>query len=116
LIGALAPQFRELYRLSPVQTSVLVAVPVLLGSLGRLPVGILTDRHGGRRVFGLLLLSCLIPAVGVCFSHSYGSLLAWAFLIGFAGASFSAGVAFTSKWFPARQQGTALGVYGREAF
>lgn len=112
LIGALAPQFREMYHLSPVQTSVLIAVPVLLGSIGRLLMGILADRYGGRVVFGVLLLFCLIPAIGVCFSYSYQSLLAWAFLLGFAGASFSIGVAFTSKWFPAHQQGTALGIYG----
>lgn len=112
LIGALAPQFRTMYHLSPVQTSVLIAVPVLLGSIGRLPMGILTDRYGGRIVFGLLLFFCLIPTMGVCFTHSYGSLLAWALLLGFAGASFSIGVAFTSKWFPAHQQGTALGIYG----
>ncbi len=112
MIGALAPKFREMYHLSPVRTSMLIAIPVLLGSVGRLPMGILADKFGGRIVFGLLLLFCLLPAFGVSFTHSYSSLVAWGFLIGCAGTSFSVGVAFTSKWFPAEQQGTALGIYG----
>jgi NNP family nitrate/nitrite transporter-like MFS transporter len=112
LLGALAPRFREMYNLSPVQTSMLIAVPVLLGSLGRLPLGILADRYGGRKVFGLLLCFCLFPAIGASFSNSYASLIAWGFVLGFAGMSFSVGVSFTSKWFPAHQQGIALGVYG----
>jgi NNP family nitrate/nitrite transporter-like MFS transporter len=112
MISALAPRFVELYQLSFVQKSVLIAIPVLLGSLGRLPMGILADKYGGRKVFGLLLLFCVIPAVGASFASSYASLLAWGFVIGCAGSSFSVGVAFTSKWFRAEQQGTALGIYG----
>ncbi len=112
LLGSLAPRFRELYSLTPVQTSMLIAVPVLLGSLGRLPLGILADKYGGRKVFGLLLCFCLLPAIGASFSNSYAALIGWGFLLGFAGMSFSVGVSFTSKWFPAHQQGIALGVYG----
>lgn len=112
LIGALAPRFREMYQLSSFQTSLLIAIPVILGAVGRLPMGILADRFGGRVVFALLLIFCLIPALGVSFTHSYGGLLVWAFFIGVAGTSFSVGVAFTSKWFAAEQQGTALGIYG----
>ncbi|HEY7544419.1 MAG TPA: nitrate/nitrite transporter, partial [Blastocatellia bacterium] len=112
MLGALAPRFREMYGLSAWQTSILIAIPVLLGSLGRLPAGILADKFGGRAVLGLLLLFCLIPAIGVSFTHSYNALVAWGFFIGIGGTSFSIGVAFTSKWFPAAQQGTALGIYG----
>lgn len=112
LIGALAPRFREMYQLSSVQTSLLIAVPVILGAVGRLPMGILADRFGGRLVFGVLLMFCTVPALGVSLTHSYGALVVWAFLIGLAGTSFSVGVAFVSKWFPPDQQGTALGVYG----
>ncbi|HXG94651.1 MAG TPA: nitrate/nitrite transporter [Blastocatellia bacterium] len=112
LIGALAPRFREMYGLTAFQTSLLIAVPVLLGSIGRIPMGILADKFGGRIVFGFLLLFCLIPALGASFTASYGLLVAWGFLIGVAGTSFSVGVAFVSKWFPAKQQGTALGIYG----
>ena len=112
MIGALAPRFREMYHLSPVQTSVLIAIPVILGSVGRLPMGILADKYGGRIVFGLLLLYSLIPAIGVSLTHSYISLVIWSFFLGCAGTSFSIGIAFTSRWFRAEQQGTALGLYG----
>ncbi len=112
LVGSLAPKFREMYHLSAWQTSLLIAVPVLLGSVGRIPMGILADKFGGRIVFGLLLCFCVIPAVGVSWTGSYNSLIGWGLLIGFAGTSFSVGVAFTSKWFPAKYQGTALGIYG----
>jgi NNP family nitrate/nitrite transporter-like MFS transporter len=112
MIAALAPKFVEMYHLSFVQKSVLIAIPVLLGSVGRLPMGILADKYGGRFVFGFLLLFCLIPAVGASLTSSYMSLVAWGFVVGCAGTSFSVGVAFTSKWFRAEQQGTALGIYG----
>src|SRR6185369_12191276 len=112
LVGALAPKFREMYHLSAMQTSLLISVPVLLGSVGRIPMGILADKFGGRIVFGLLLCFCVIPAVGASWTGSYSALLAWGLLIGFAGTSFSVGVAFASKWFPAKYQGTALGIYG----
>lgn len=112
MVAALAPKFVEIYHLSFLQKSVLIAIPVLLGSVGRLPMGILADKYGGRIVFGLLLLFCLIPAVGASLTNSFASLIAWGFVIGCAGTSFSIGVAFTSKWFRAEQQGTALGIYG----
>lgn len=112
LTGALAPQFRELYGLTPVQTSILIAMPVLLGSIGRLPIGILADRFGGRAVLGLLLIVSAVLAIGASVTSSYSALLFWVFFLGFAGASFSAGIAFVSKWFEPHQQGTALGIYG----
>ncbi len=112
LLGALAPRFREMYGLSAWQTSLLIAVPVLFGSLGRLPMGILADKYGGRLVMGLTLGFSLIPALGASFASSYGSLVAWGLLLGVAGTSFSVGVAFTSRWFPPEQQGAALGIYG----
>jgi len=101
-----------MYGLTAFQTSLLIAVPVLLGSLGRIPMGILADRFGGRIVFGTLLVWCLIATLGASSTSSYRSLVGWAFLIGFAGSSFAVGVAFASKWFPQKQQGSALGVYG----
>ena len=112
LIGGLASVFAGLYSLTASQTALLVAVPVLLGSLARLPMGMLTDRFGGRGVFtGLLALSSLAAFV-VPLTSTYQSLLIAAFLIGMAGSSFAVGAAFVSRWTPAAQQGTALGVYG----
>ena len=55
LVSAFAPHFRQLLHLSATQTAFLVAVPVLLGSLARIPMGMLTDRFGGRIVFSALM-------------------------------------------------------------
>ena len=55
LIGAFAPRFREAFHLTPSETALLVAIPVLLGSLARIPMGILTDRFGGRAIFSILM-------------------------------------------------------------
>ena len=112
LVGGLASTFTGLYTLTASQTALLVAVPVLLGSLARLPMGMLTDRFGGRLVFSALLGFSSVAAVLVPFTASYQSLLIAAFLIGMAGSSFSVGAAFVSRWTPAARQGTALGIYG----
>src|SRR5215216_1064487 len=71
LVAALAPTFTQAYGLSAKAKSLLIAVPVLLGSLGRLPAGMLADRFGGRRVFAALLLLSALPAVGIGLSTSY---------------------------------------------
>jgi NNP family nitrate/nitrite transporter-like MFS transporter len=112
LIGAFAPSFREEFGLSATQTSLLVSTPVILGSLARIPAGVLSDRYGGRLVLALILLiaalACsLIPAV-----NSFQALLAAAFLLGVGGSSFAAGVSYVSRWFPLAAQGTALGIFG----
>jgi MFS transporter, NNP family, nitrate/nitrite transporter len=112
LISAFAPRFREMYHLSASQTALLVAVPVLLGSLARLPMGLLTDRFQGRIIFSTLMLASAIPAVAVPMVHSYSSLVAVAFFLGMAGSSFAVGVGFVSPWFAKEKQGSALGVYG----
>jgi nitrate/nitrite transporter NarK len=112
LVGGLASVFAGLYQLTASQTALLVAVPVLLGSLARLPMGMLTDRFGGRPLFTGLLLFSSLAAFVVPMASSYGSLLIAAFLIGMAGSSFSVGAAFVSRWTPAARQGTALGIYG----
>jgi NNP family nitrate/nitrite transporter-like MFS transporter len=112
LIGGLASVFTGLYNLTASQTALLIAVPVLLGSLARLPMGMLTDRFGGRLVFASLLAFSALAAFVVPLSRSYGSLLVAAFLIGMAGSSFAVGAAFVSRWTPAATQGAALGIYG----
>jgi NNP family nitrate/nitrite transporter-like MFS transporter len=112
LISAFATRFRETYHLSASQTALMVAVPVLLGSLARLPMGILTDRFRGRSVFTALLLFSAVPALLVPLTSSYAALIATAFLLGMAGSSFAVGVGFVSPWFPKEKQGAALGIYG----
>ncbi len=112
IISGLAPLLKKELGLSVTQASVMIAIPVLLGSIGRIPVGILTDRYGGRIVFSILLLFTIVPATALFLDHSYPSLLFWGFLMGMAGTSFAVGVAFVSGWFPPNQQGTTLGIYG----
>lgn len=112
LIGALAPTFAQTYGLSAKAKSLMIAIPVLLGALGRIPAGMLADRFGGRRVFALLLLLSAIPAILIGVSNSYAALIGLGLFLGIAGSTFPVGVGFTSKWFAGDQQGTALGVYG----
>ncbi|ACZ43424.1 major facilitator superfamily MFS_1 [Thermobaculum terrenum ATCC BAA-798] len=116
LISPLAPTFRELYGLSGAQAGLLVALPVLLGSLLRLPLGILADRYGGRLVFTLLLLGLLLPVGLAGMTSSYATLLAVSLMLGVAGASFAVGAPFVAAWWPPDRQGLALGVYGMGNF
>jgi NNP family nitrate/nitrite transporter-like MFS transporter len=112
LISAFAPTFRTQFNLSAQSTALLIAVPVLLGSVARLPIGMLTDRFGGRLVFTLLFLFVAVAAWLVPSAATYEQLLVFGFLLGLAGASFAVGAGFSSRWFPPEQQGTALGIYG----
>ena len=113
LISAFAPYFRERFALSATQTALLIAVPVLLGSLARLPMGLLSDRFGGRagvrRAHDRWSRS---PSRSFPPLASYGSLLAVALFLGLAGSSFAVGVTYVSRWTPPAGQGAALGVYG----
>src|ERR1041385_5986618 len=112
LISAFAPRFRQLLHLSATQTAFLVAVPVLLGAVARLPMGMLTDRFGGRVVFTALMLFSAIPVALVPLTSGYKNLLVVGFLLGMAGSSFAVGVGFVSRWFAMEKQGGALGVCG----
>ena len=114
LISAFAPQFRQQFHLSATQTAFLVAVPVLLGALARLPIGMLADRFGGRSVFTVLMFFVAVPVASVPAATSYRNLLIIGFLLGMAGSSFAVGVGYVSRWFSMESQGSALGVYGLE--
>lgn len=112
LISSFAPRFRQMFHLSATETAFLVAVPVILGSLARVPMGMLTDRYGGRIVFFLLMLASAIPPVWAAKASSYGMLIAAAVFLGLAGSSFAVGVGFVSRWYSPERQGAVLGVYG----
>jgi NNP family nitrate/nitrite transporter-like MFS transporter len=112
LIAALAPTFTQIYSLSATEKSLMIAVPVLLGSIGRLFSGILADKYGGRNVFAGLLVFSAIPAIAIGFSTSFTQLIIFGLFLGIAGTTFPVGVGFTSQWFAPEKQGTALGIYG----
>jgi NNP family nitrate/nitrite transporter-like MFS transporter len=111
-MSAMMPIISKRMALTPVQKSIALAIPVLLGSLGRIPLGILSDRFGGRIVFSLVMLFSIIPAFLMGGVSNYPQLLAAGFFIGVALASFSVGVSFVNGWYPPERQGFALGVYG----
>lgn len=112
LFSILGIQIKEDFGLSDTQLGLLMATPVLTGSISRLFLGVLTDRFGGRWVFGLLMLITATCVYLLTFANSYSMLLVGALGIGLAGGSFIVGVAYTSAWFEKERQGTALGIFG----
>lgn len=111
-LSAMMPILSRQMHLTSIQKSIAVAIPVLLGSLGRIPLGMLTDRLGGRSVFTAVMVLSIIPAFLMGCVQDYPHLVAYGFLIGISLASFSVGVGFVSGWYPPEKQGFALGVYG----
>jgi len=112
MFGILGKPVRAEFGLSEIQLSWIIAAAVLNGSLWRLPTGMITDRIGGRKVMTFLLLGSAVPAYLVSRADSYAALLVLAFFVGFAGNSFTAGIAWNSAWQPREHQGFALGVFG----
>lgn len=102
--------FGEMYDLSSTEQSILVAVPILLGSVMRIPVGILTEKYGGRKMYTGLLLFLVLPLLASGFANSYLTLLICALFLGMAGTAFAVSMTFVSKWTPKEKQGTALGI------
>ena len=117
LISPLGPMFRDqgtLGELSESDVALLVAVPVLVGSLGRILVGALTDRYGGRVMFPLVSAVTIAPVLFIGFAalDSYTLLLVGGFFLGIAGTAFAVGVPFVNAWFPPERRGLAIGVFG----
>ena len=103
---------RGIFAWDQAQMGWLIGLPVLTGSLSRLPLGMLTDRFGGRKVFGLLLFTAAVPMYLVSYANTYAHFV-WASLgFGLSGGSFAVGIAYTSVWFSRNRQGTALGIFG----
>lgn len=117
LISPLGPLFRkngDLGTLSESDVALMVAVPVIVGSLGRIPVGALTDRFGGRVMFPLITATTILPVLFLAFFalDSYALILVGGFFLGIAGTSFAVGVPFVNAWFPPERRGLAVGVFG----
>jgi MFS transporter, NNP family, nitrate/nitrite transporter len=115
IIAPLGVRYSGELGLSPTQTSFLVAMPVLVGSLGRVPVGALTDRYGGRMMFTVLTMASAVPVLLVAFAgtlQSYVLLLVFGFFLGVAGTTFAVGIPFVNAWFEPARRGFATGVFG----
>jgi len=103
---------REEFGLTDGEFALLVAIPILIGSVLRVPFGIWTDRFGGRAMFTLLLAMTAVPTYLVSRANSYSELLVYAFFLGMAGITFAVGIAWVSAWYPRPRQGFALGTFG----
>lgn len=112
LFGSLAVYMKAEFNLSSSAVGLLLATPVLLGSIVRVPIGIMTDKYGGRKVFSALMLFTFFPMFFAGFVQSYLLLLVCGFFFGVAGASFAVGIPQVSQWYPREKQGLALGIYG----
>jgi len=98
--------------LNETQFGILVALPVLTGSLIRLPLGMWTDRFGGRIVFFILMLSTVFPIWLISRATEYWQFLVTGLFVGVAGGSFTVGIAYCARWFPKHRQGLAMGIFG----
>jgi NNP family nitrate/nitrite transporter-like MFS transporter len=102
----------QVFDWGPVEIGWLIGIPVLTGSLFRLPAGMLTDKFGGKPVYATLLMLCAVPMYLLSHADSFLAFALCSFGFGLTGASFAIGIAFTSVWYPKSKQGTALGIFG----
>lgn len=113
LIAPIASWYGDRLDLSSSEQSLLVAVPVLVGSLGRIPVGALTDRYGAKRMFPLVSALTIVPVLLLILAKdSYAAMLAVGFLLGLGGTTFAIGIPLVNSWFPPAKRGLALGIFG----
>ena len=117
IVGPLAKYYAkpDQMHLNPGTTSLLVAMPIFIGSIGRIPIGGLTDKYGGRIMMSLVLAvsAPLVLLVGVAGSmKSFPLMLVFSFLLGIAGTVFAVGIPFSSAWYPPARKGFATGVFG----
>ncbi|WP_243088922.1 MFS transporter [Streptomyces sp. 891-h] len=114
LLSPLGPRFQDSLHLSSFEQSLLVAVPVVVGSLGRVPVGALTDRFGGRVMFPLVSAATIVSVLylGLAGHSTFAALLVGGFFLGIGGTAFAVGVPYVSAWFPPERRGLAIGIFG----
>ncbi|MFZ5558724.1 MAG: MFS transporter [Pseudomonadota bacterium] len=103
---------KQTLNLNETQFGLLAATPILTGSLIRLPLGMLTDRFGGRIVFFLLMLSTVAPIWLITYATEFWHFLVLGLAVGVAGGSFSVGIAYVARWFSKARQGFAMGIFG----
>lgn len=98
--------------LNETEFGLLVATPILTGSLVRFPLGLLSDRFGGRVIYFIQMILVAIATYGLAYATSYWQYLVVGLFVGLAGGSFAIGIAYTSAWFSKERQGTAMGIFG----
>jgi NNP family nitrate/nitrite transporter-like MFS transporter len=98
--------------LNETEFGILIATPVLTGSLIRVPLGMWTDKFGGRIVFFILMLSTIVPIWMISWATEFWHFLFTGLFVGMAGGSFTVGIAYTARWFPKERQGLAMGIFG----
>jgi MFS transporter, NNP family, nitrate/nitrite transporter len=103
---------KKMLSLNETEFGLLVAMPVLTGSLIRLPLGMWTDKYGGRIVFFVLMMSTVIPIWMISRATEYWHFLFTSLFVGVAGGSFTVGIAYCARWFPKNRQGLAMGIFG----
>src|SRR6185369_8354774 len=112
MFGVIGIPIKKMLNLNATQFGLLTAVPVLTGSLIRVPLGIWTDRYGGRIVMTVLMAST-VPAIWIMgYATEYWHFLVIGLFVGLAGGSFSVGTPYVARWFPKNRQGMAMGIYG----
>jgi NNP family nitrate/nitrite transporter-like MFS transporter len=115
LIAPLGVRYTEQLGLTSSEKSLLVAIPVLVGSLGRIVTGALADRFGGRTMFTVLCFVSIAPVLGVAWAgnaDSYALLLVFGFFLGIAGTTFAVGIPFVNAWYDPSRRGFATGLFG----
>jgi NNP family nitrate/nitrite transporter-like MFS transporter len=114
LLSPLGAHFKQELGLSSFEQALVVAVPVIVGALGRIPVGALTDRLGGRLMFPVVSFATILPVLflGLFGYGSLAALLIGGFFLGLAGTSFAVGVPFVNAWFRPERRGAAIGIFG----
>ena len=103
---------KQSLNLNETQFGLLVAMPVLTGSLIRVPLGLLTDRYGGRIVFFVLMLSIVVPIWLLSYATEYWHFLVLSLFVGCAGGSLAVGITYCAHWFERNRQGFAMGIFG----
>lgn len=112
VFAVLGIPIKEQLGLSQTEFGILTAMPVLSGSLIRVPLGILTDRYGGRIVFFILMIICIPPIFLLQYATQYWQFLVLGLWMGLIGGSFSVGTPYVAKWFDRSHQGLAMGIFG----
>lgn len=112
MFGVIGIPIKAALHLNETQFGLLTAMPVLTGSLIRVPLGIWTDRFGGRIVLFLLMLSTVIPIYMISYATEYWHFLVLGLFVGLAGGSFSVGTPYVARWFKKDRQGLAMGIFG----